>query len=129
MVNLTRTVSLLELIWTAQSLAGLGVTIWAALDGWADYRSSQRAHHRGTLSLADLRLDWKVAAIGVAAALGGFVGHAMFLELGVFGMLSPPPPSDRTLSAAIFGWTFVGMQSTMLAAQVAVQVLRHQLRR
>lgn len=129
MVNLSSTISLLEVIYSTQALAGVFVTIGSAVDGWIDYRHSVRNWRAGLISAEDRRLDLMTALIGILAATGGFIAHGLFLTIGFAAMSVPPAPAERTGTSNYFALSFVAMQSVMLATQIGVQVLRHRLRR
>jgi hypothetical protein len=128
LVNLTPTISLLEALWSSQSIAGIIVTIWAAWDGWLDFRASRADLQLGLITAADHWADFKTAMIGILAALGGMIAHCLFLSLGVLGATLPPPPPNRAVASLVTGLIFLMMQTVMLVCQIGVQLLRRSLR-
>ncbi len=119
-IELTPTITLVELEWTITAAIGCSYSGWFLIDSYQDLRWLRRSERNGA------NQDAAQILILMAGVLLGV--HLLFLIIGGLSMTVPSPshPSAAGRVAGV-GFTWVGQLLVVLLARV--QVLRSRLRR
>lgn len=116
-LDLTSTVTVVELEWTLTALIGSGYSGWFLVASFGDYRWLQGTGRDGSSrNAAEILILLAAVLLGV---------HLLFLVIGALSMLTPTVRTTPAGVVAGVGFTWWGQLLVVLLARV--QVLRNRL--
>lgn len=122
-MDVTETISLIELAWTAPATVGLLFTSWMLIDIWRDRRAVVRGGWNG---LARLQADRWLRSEAIVALI-----HLIFTGVGVFAMTQPAARSSSTvpLIGLMLTAMFVAVPTLLVVRSVGDRLVRRAIRR
>lgn len=124
MIELTRTVDVAELAWTAIALAGFVLALELHREAARDKATVNAAEPARPTERRIWRLECELVAGDVATARWIITQEIAGLTLGLLSMLTPPPPGGRSP----YGWAVIGIL-LIYAAILPIRLLDHRRRR
>lgn len=119
-MNAPELIRVLEWIYVTQSIAGIGLSVYAVWDAYQDMAAALGTDHERLKRL----IVWQAYAL--AGALG--ILHALLLYLGVLALQGPLPPTPRQAASLHIVEAFVVAQFAAISLQALVVHLRHRVR-
>lgn len=120
-IQLTRTISLLELVYTTIAVVGILTMVYTAIDNRIGLTAAKEIGVNGPVE--------DIASIGFWDGIAGVIFHSTFGGIGLIAMTLPPAPGDRTFQTQLIAWAFVAAQGSILGIQIRNQVKRVLMRR